>query len=70
VNYGQNFMETYCTSCHYTGGTFPDCSTQSSVQANATLISGSTSTTSMPKNATLTQTQITEVTTWLGCGAP
>jgi hypothetical protein len=70
ASYGQNFMNTYCLPCHDPGGSFPDCSTQSSVQLNASADATSISTTSMPKGASLSQAEIDRVTTWLNCGAP
>jgi len=77
-NFGQSFMATECTSCHgsgrASGGVRLD--TQSSVQANASLIDSvagagpNAERTSMPQGASVPTATREELSTWLACGAP
>lgn len=77
ASFGQAFMATECTSCHGTaraeGGIRLD--TQSSVQANASLIDSVAGAgpngerTSMPQGASVPAATREQLSTWLACGA-
>jgi mono/diheme cytochrome c family protein len=68
VNFGQAFFATNCVSCHsHNHSSF---STQSNVQKDASDIESRIKDGDMPEGATLTAAQISDVETWLKCGAP
>ncbi len=63
-SFGQSFFSSTCAGCH---GSY---ATHSVVQASASQFEQVISSGSMPRNASLTSAQRTQVLAYLACGAP
>lgn len=75
ANFGQPFMDKYCTSCH-AGNERPSLTTAAQVKSAASQIMATTASgpngtnTSMPPGDEPTTDERTQLGQWLACGAP
>lgn len=76
ANFGQNFMQTYCLSCHGASGRPPNLSTLANIQAERTEIDETAAAgpngvnTEMPENGSVPEAERRRLGEWLACGAP
>jgi hypothetical protein len=64
ANYARGFFQTNCSRCHTQFGTQQDVST------NASQIQNAIDTGAMPRDTTLSSSQIMRIDNWFGCGMP
>ena len=68
ANFGQQFFNTYCNTCHTSRS--PRMTTQSVIKSNLSAIKSDISRGTMPPGGGLPSADKTKVLEWLNCSAP